>query len=114
MPDHDAVQPGRLREAREYLGFTREQVATVLHCSPLLIEAMENGTAGPGPELAAKLVNLYRRPLWWLCGETRFQPSEDLLHKVEGLHPGDREVILDFAEWLQDAGPAPRRETRNA
>lgn len=112
MPE---VQPARLLEAREWIGFTREQVAARCGWDVDRVITLEDGTGGRPTSLElAKLVKLYRRPLWWLCGETRFQPSEDLLHKVEGLDPGDREVILDFAEWLQDAGPAPRRETRNA
>ena len=40
------VSPARLREAREYLGFGVEQAAQRLSCAPMLLEAIESGTAG--------------------------------------------------------------------
>lgn len=97
------IQPSRLHEAREYMGLTLEQVAGKLGCPVQLISELETGASYPGPPVAIRLGRLYRRPRWWLCGETRFQPSRGLLRKVEGLMPGDREAVLDFAEWLQGA-----------
>lgn len=111
MPETSPIQPGRLREAREYLGLTREDVAKVLPCPPQFIESLENGTTGRiKGKVVRRLMKLYRRPLWWLCGETRFQPSQDTLRKVENLTPGDREAVLDFMEFLQDAGAPPSRK----
>jgi transcriptional regulator with XRE-family HTH domain len=104
--------PDRLREAREYLGFTREDTAAALRCSPLLIEALEAGTADSRAEMLERLAAFYRRPVSWLCGVSDFQPSPEMLRKVEGLSAGDREAILDFAEWLQGAGPAPETSRR--
>lgn len=101
----------RLREAREYLGFTRDQVADALHCSPILIAGLEEGGVEPFEGFLVKLGKLYCRPLEWFRGESKFQPSPELLRHLENprLTDGDREAVLDFAEWLQGAGPMPKR-----
>ena len=105
MPD---IQPERLREAREYVGFSREDAAGAVHTDALALADMESGIAEPTDAMLAKLAALYCRPVAWFSGESSFQPSEDLLRKIEGLHPGDREAVLDFAEWLAGAGPPPK------
>lgn len=99
-----AIQSSRLREARDYVGFTREDVARACGWDVDRIITLEDGTGGPmtGLELR-KLARLYRRPVAWFSGESRYQPSADLLRHVEDLHPGDREAVLDFAEWLAGA-----------
>jgi transcriptional regulator with XRE-family HTH domain len=104
-----AVSAARLREAREYIGFSRADVAEATGWPIDRIVTLEDGTASTitGEELR-KLSRLYRRPVAWLQGETTFRPSPDLLRRLEHLTPGDREAILDFHEWLQGAGPAPK------
>lgn len=91
----------RIREAREYLGFSTAQAAERLRCAPVLLEAIEAATADPGPEMLAKLGKLYMRPVEWFTGEWRFEPSSVLVCGTEDLTDGDREAILDFAEFLQ-------------
>lgn len=98
----------RLTEAREYLGFTREDVAGALRCDPLLIGQYEDGSANLTGEHLRKLSRLYGRPLAWLQGESTFQPSPDLLRRLEGQSDHDREAVLDFAEFLENAGPAAK------
>lgn len=102
------IIPDRLLEAREYLGFTREQAAVALGTEPLALADMENGSAEPTEVMLAKMGQFYRRPLAWFSGESRFEPSPGLLRRTENLHPGDREAILEFAEWLQGAGAPPK------
>jgi transcriptional regulator with XRE-family HTH domain len=101
------VQASRLREAREFLGFTDAQVTKALGLPPGRLQALESG-GGPvtGQELR-RLSRLYTRPVPWFSGESSFQPSPALLRKVERMPEHDREAMLDFAEWLQGAGPAP-------
>lgn len=95
------------------MGFSREQVASALHCTPMLIAAMENGTADPGPEMLAKLGKLYRRPVEWFSGESHYEPTPEVLRMLENCPEPDRAVLAEFAEWLAGAGPAPKnRETR--
>jgi len=104
------VQASRLREAREYLGFTQEDAAAALGWDAETLRDMESGRYPADGPLLPFLARLYRRPLAWFRGESTFQPSEDILRSVEHLHPDDREAVLDFAEWLQSAGPAPELE----
>lgn len=98
----------RLREAREYIGLGRERAAEALGCSLLLVESLENGGAEPGPEMLERLGRIYMRPVAWFRDESGFTPSPELLRQVERLTPHDREAMLDFAEFLQGAGPALR------
>jgi transcriptional regulator with XRE-family HTH domain len=98
----EKVSAGRLREARVYLGFSVEQAAERLGCAPMLLEAIEAGTADPGPEVLAKFGRLYMRPVEWFTGGWRFEPGPGLLRMAESVrHPDDREAALDFAEFLQ-------------
>jgi transcriptional regulator with XRE-family HTH domain len=98
----------RLLEAREYIGFTREGAAAALECSPALVAALEEGGADPGPEMLEKLGRLYRRPVTWFRGEFRFEPGPGITRMLEGVKdPGDREAILDFAEFLAGTGKLP-------
>jgi transcriptional regulator with XRE-family HTH domain len=102
MTAPDADLAARIREAREYLGLSTAQAAERLRCAAMLLEAVEAGTADPGPEFLAKLGKLYMRPVEWFTGGWRFEPSPGLLRMAEGVrHPGDREAVLDFAEFLQ-------------
>lgn len=108
------VLASRLLEAREYLGVTREQVAGRLGWSVDQLTRLEAGDTGISGGDLRRLSRLYRRPVAWLCGETSYQPSAAELRAVEGLSEGDREAILDFAEFLHGAGPAPQRERRRS
>lgn len=94
--------PSRFREAREYLGFTREQVATATGWHVDRVITLEDGTGGCPTELEfANLSKLYRRPLEWFRGEFKFEPGPGITRMLEGVKdPGDREGILDFAEFL--------------
>lgn len=105
------IYASRLREAREFLGLTQEDVASACGWHVDRVITLEDGTGGPATGLEVrKLARLYRRPVPWLCGESTFQPSGDLLRQIEGLSEGDREAVLDFAEWLEHAGPPARKE----
>jgi len=98
------IQAALLREAREYLGLSRADVATACGWKVDRLVALEDGTGAPvtGLELR-KLSGLYHRPVEWFSGESEFNPSPDLLRQVESLTPGDREAVLDFAEFLHGA-----------
>lgn len=100
----------RIRQAREYVGFTVEDVAGYLGWSPVLIEGIEDGTVTPDEGRLAALGKLYGRPIVWFRGESRFEPGPGITRMLEDVkHPGDREAILDFAEWLQGVGPMRER-----
>lgn len=92
----------RIREAREYIGFTVADAARYLGWSPVLIDGIEDGTVTPDAGRLAALGKLYRRPVEWFRGEFQFEPTPGLQRMLEGVkHPDDREAALDFAEFLQ-------------
>lgn len=101
-------QPSRLQQAREYLGFTHEQVAEAVGWPVAVLVGLEQGGIPITAEQLRTLAAFYRRPPGWFTGEFRFEPGEGVLRMVEGLHPEDREVVLEFAEYLQCADPAPK------
>ncbi len=90
-----------------YLGFSRDDVSGAMGRERRWVDDIEHGRTSVTGEELRKLSRLYRRPVAWLCGETTFQPGPDLLRQVENLTEGDREAVLDFAEFLQGAGPPP-------
>jgi transcriptional regulator with XRE-family HTH domain len=111
-PSAAHVSAARLREAREYLGFTREQAAEAAGWHVDRIITLEDGTSGKITALELrKLSRLYRRPPGWFTGEWEFHPDPDMVRQLNEnprLTEGDREAVLDFAEFLAGAGPAPK------
>lgn len=106
------VQPARLRQAREYIGFTRDQAACAVGTDPLALADIEDGAAEPTGAMLEKLSRLYRRPVSWFTGEFKFEPGRFLVCGTEDLTDGDREAMLDFAEFLAckkalESGPQP-------
>lgn len=114
MPD--APVPARLREAREWMGFSVEQVAQRLNVAPSVIELMESGGAAPSDGFLAQLGELYRRPIPWFHGETTYvrrdPPPGVILCGAAPPTKGDLDVVHKFLEWLQGAGRAPGRHQR--
>ena len=107
----EKVSAGRLREAREYIGFSQGDAASAMQREPGWVDDIERGRQQVTGEELRRLSRLYRRPVAWLCGETTFQPSAEMLRQLNEnprLTEGDREAVLDFAEFLQGAGPAPK------
>lgn len=94
------ITNAKLREAREYLGFSLDQVTGRLGWPGGLLARMEDGEVQPDAGQAGALCRLYMRPLSWFTGEFRFRPSALMLCRAERLSPGDREAVLDFAEFL--------------
>lgn len=119
MPDpgRRKILASKCREAREYLGFTVEQVATALGWEPAVLERIEAGSTVITGEQVRKLSRIYKRPVEWLMGEFKFEPGTDLMRRVKNLSEHDRDAVLEFAEFLQCAGPPERphrdRETAN-
>ena len=97
----EKVSAERLREARGYLGFSRDDVSMKMERERRWVDDIENGRQPVTGEELRKLSRLYMRPVEWLCGETTFRPGAETLRRVEHLAEGDREAILDFAEFLQ-------------
>jgi transcriptional regulator with XRE-family HTH domain len=96
----------RLREAREYLGFSQEEVATFLGVSRSALSLIETGQRKVDALELKKLAGLYKRPVGYFTGEATEEISfgadvKHLARKVAELSPDDREELARFADFLQ-------------
>lgn len=110
------VQPGeedrrglaeRLREAREYLGFSQEEVSKFLGIARSALSNIENGQRKVEALELKKLAQLYKRTVGYFTGEAeagepRF--AADIAHlarQAATLSPQDREELSRFADYLR-------------
>src|SRR5580698_3596341 len=96
----------RLRQAREYLGFSQEEVATFLGVSRSALSLMETGQRKVDALELKKLASLYKRPVGYFTGEETEDISfgadvKHLARKVSELSPADREELGRFADFLR-------------
>ena len=95
----------RLREAREYLGFSQEQVATFLGVSRSALSLMESGQRKVDALELKKLASLYKRSIGYFTGEEEDASiGADVKHlarKVSDLSTEDKEELGRFADFLR-------------
>jgi transcriptional regulator with XRE-family HTH domain len=104
--DDRATLGARLKDAREYRGFSQDDVAKFLGVSRSAISLIENGARRLDILELRKLAALYQCSIEELTGE---QPSEkrqpDSIRMVAraaaALSPEDRSEVLRFAQFLQ-------------
>lgn len=96
----------RLKEAREYLGFSQDQVATFLGVPRSAISLLEAGQRKVDAIELKKLASLYKRPVSHFTGEEIDESfdAKDIQHlarKVSSLSVDDREELSRFADFLR-------------
>ena len=95
----------RLREAREYLGFSQDQVATFLGVSRSALSLMESGQRKVDALELKKLAGLYKRSVGYFTGEEEEASiGADVKHlarKVSDLSSEDKEELARFADYLR-------------
>ena len=120
MPDKDNDNPkssndesvdrqklgARLREAREYLGLSQDEVAKYLSIPRTALSHIESGQRRIDALELKKLAQLYKRPVVYFTGESQSDAgmSEDVAHLARaaaGLSEGDRRELNRFAEYLR-------------
>ena len=95
----------RLKETREYLGFSQEQVAKYLGVPRSAISFIEAGTRRVDALELARIAKLYQRSVGELTGED--QPNEQpesiklVARAAAELSPEDQTEVLRFAKFLQ-------------
>ncbi len=109
----DRVQLGRrLREAREYVGLSQEEVAFALSISRPAVGYIESGTRKVEAFELNKLSGLYGRTVdYLLTGNT---PTNDirvafLARATKGMSESDLDEIVRFAAFLKSSPKSKRR-----
>jgi transcriptional regulator with XRE-family HTH domain len=96
----------RLRQAREYLGFSQEEVAKYLGTSRSALSNIETGQRKVDALELKKLASLYKRPVTYFTGEDAEDQAvgEDVAHlarKASELSAEDRAELGRFADFLR-------------
>ncbi|MBF3409314.1 helix-turn-helix transcriptional regulator [Burkholderia pseudomallei] len=102
----------RLREAREYVGLSQEDVATALGISRPAVTNIEAGTRKVEAVELDKLSQLYGQTVQYLLtGESATSDSRlaFLARATDGLSEQDLEELGRFAEFLRSSGKSKRR-----
>ncbi len=102
----------RLREAREYVGLSQEDVAAALGISRPAVTNIEAGTRKVEAVELDKLSQLYGKTVqYFLTGESQGQDTRVvfLARATHGLSDRDFEELGRFAEFLRSSGKSKRR-----
>ena len=96
----------RLREAREYLGLSQDEVAKYLGIPRTALSHVESGQRRVDALELKKLAQLYKRPVVYFTGGSQSDAGmpEDVAHLARaaaGLSEGDRRELSRFAEYLR-------------
>lgn len=99
----------RLRDAREYLGFSQEDISTYLSVPRSALSLMETGQRKVDALELKKLAGLYKRSVGYFTGdadEALFGAEiKHLARQVSELSQDDREELSRFADFLRARKP---------
>ncbi len=107
MSDDRQLLGMRLKEAREYLELSQDEVAKAVQIPRSAISMMETGQRKVDALELSRLAEIYQRPIDYFTGESKSPPkaAEEIKHLARaaaGLTDKDREELLRFAEFLRD------------
>jgi transcriptional regulator with XRE-family HTH domain len=96
----------RLREAREYVGLSQDEVAKTLSIPRTALSNIETGQRRIDVLELKKLARLYKRPVEYFTGEEKIDQSlpagvARLAQTAVGLSQRDRQEVTRFAEYLR-------------
>jgi transcriptional regulator with XRE-family HTH domain len=107
MTDDDRQLLGsRLKEAREYLGLSQDDVSKIVKLPRPAISLMEAGQRKVEAIELKRLAEVYQRPIGFFTGDT-LDPAplpeevQHLARTAAKLTDKDREELLRFAKFLQ-------------
>ncbi|MDB5437825.1 MAG: family transcriptional regulator [Caulobacteraceae bacterium] len=109
MSEDRQILGSRLRQAREYLELSQEDVARALTLPRSAISLIESGQRRIDAIELTQLAQLYQRPVSFFTGETvvghALPPAvEHLARAAANLTEKDHEELIRFAEFLQSRG----------
>jgi transcriptional regulator with XRE-family HTH domain len=103
----------RLRESREFLGLSQQEVADLLELTRPAVTNIETGKRKVSTLELREFARLYRKPYDWLIGESNDPTSSEdeltqaLYRATNELSDRDRAQLLRFAQFLSEAGEPP-------
>lgn len=109
-PDQRLKLAERLKAAREYLGFSQDQVAQFLGIARSALSNIETGQRRVEAVELSRLATLYKKPVTYFTsgGElTEDALPSDVAHlarKVSALSKKDRDELSRFADFLKSRG----------
>ena len=110
LPDGEAERRklgDKLRQAREYVGFSQDEVANFLKIPRTAVTNIESGQRKVEVLELMRLAELYRQPVSYFTGDeeeaTAALPKDvaHLARQAAKLSPKDREELGRFAEFLK-------------
>ena len=104
MIDERTQLASRLKEAREYLGLSQQEVAEALNVPRSAISLLENGQRRVDSVELKILAKMYQRPVGFFTGEETAPPLFGdvavLAKQASKLSSEDRTELLRFSEFL--------------
>lgn len=102
----------RLKEAREYCGFSQEEVARHLGVPRTAISHIENGSRRVSALELPRLAKLYQTSMESLTGQDQESPAPESVRMVAraaaDLSETDRAEVLRFVQFLRSRQPDDR------
>lgn len=115
MSEEDRKSLGaKLRDAREYLGLSQDEVAKDAGLTRSAVSLLESGQRKVDALELKKLADIYRRPVTDFTGDADIVDSplqatvQHLARAAAKLTETDRAELLRFAEFLSAKSPAKR------
>jgi transcriptional regulator with XRE-family HTH domain len=102
VSDHTSIA-ARLKEAREYLGISQQDVADSTGLSRSAVSLVESGQRKVSAQELKALARLYQRSVGYFTGEEVPAFPEDvnmLARQASTLSEKDREELMRFTEFL--------------
>lgn len=105
-PDEWEKLGNRLRDARQYRGYSQQEIADFLDISRSSVSLIENGDRKINSIELRNLANFYNTSIDNLIGESLegigdHDEIEMVARTTKDLTPEDREEVLRFAEFLR-------------
>jgi transcriptional regulator with XRE-family HTH domain len=100
----------RLKESREFVGLTQEDVSSALGIQRTSVHAIEAAKRNVSATELAQFAKLYDRRVEWLLGSEVIVATDSALFRVASeLTEDDRVQLLKFAEFLASGNPLDGR-----
>ncbi len=103
MPTDREKIAAKLKEAREYLGLSQQEVAGAVKLSRSAISLIETAHRGVEALELKALAKLYQQPIGFFTGEEAQTMGDDvtiLAKQVAKLSQQDRDELMRFSEYL--------------